>query len=59
LRNEFRRLTGRAPVQREQRWLKSFYRQHKNMQFGLRRIAPPDMSLWERAERVPAEVLSE
>jgi hypothetical protein len=52
LRKKFREETGRPAIRREQRWLKGFYQQHKTMAFGLKRVAPVMMSLWERAERL-------
>jgi hypothetical protein len=55
LRKQFREATGRPAIRREQRWLKRFYQEHKTMRFGLKRVAPVMMSLWERAEKLPAE----
>lgn len=45
LRKKFREETGRSANQREQRWLKSFYRGRGDMDFGFRPVEPPVMSV--------------
>lgn len=54
LRKLFRAQTGRPAIRREQRWLKKFYNQHRSMNLGFRKVRPPMMTLWERAELVEA-----